>query len=263
MPFKYKKVLLVGATSGIGWALAERILSAESTKVIIVGRRAERLNELAEKYGKENAIPNVFDITQLSDIPSWAAAVTKDHPDLDCVFLNSGIQKAHNFAKPESVNLDWINEEITTNYLAYVHMTTAFLPHLQKQRETSLIYVSSGLALIPSPRVLNYSASKAALHHFILALREQLKSGPGKVNVIEVMPPAVQTELHDTKHQPDLPEGSGARMGMPLKDFTNEAWEGLENGEEQVVVGDGAKNAYKGWEGERQKIFQKIFTARG
>jgi short-subunit dehydrogenase involved in D-alanine esterification of teichoic acids len=259
MLFQYRKVLLIGATSGIGYALAERMLST-GTKVIIVGRRKERLDELVSKYNKDKAFPSVFDISKLSDIPSWASSITKEHPDLDCIILNSGIQRAHNFAKPDSVNLEQINEEMTTNYLSYVHLTTAFLPHLQKQQgQTSLIYVSSGLALVPFPRALNYSATKAALHHFILSLRVQLKSGAGNVKVVEIFPPAVQTELPNTKHQPDLPDDQGANFGMPLDKFTNETWEGLQNGDEQIFVGDIPKKASEGFEGERQKMFMKIF----
>ncbi|KAL9619517.1 MAG: hypothetical protein Q9160_005880 [Pyrenula sp. 1 TL-2023] len=67
-------------------------------------------------------------------------------------------------------------------------------------------------------RAPNYSASKAALHSFILVLREQLKGS--KVKVIEIYPPAVQTELHDEKHQPEIRNGN--KIGMPLADFTEE-----------------------------------------
>jgi short-subunit dehydrogenase involved in D-alanine esterification of teichoic acids len=54
--------------------------------------------------------------------------------------------------------------------------------------------------------------------HFILCLREQLKKS--KVKVIEVFPPAVQTELHDEKHQPDIQNGGS--IGMPLDEFMDE-----------------------------------------
>jgi len=259
MPFKYKKVLLVGATSGIGYAMAEKMLE-NGIKVIVVGRRKEKLDQLVKKHGNEKACPVVFDITQLNNIPQFAADVTKNHPDLDCVFLNSGIQRAFNFAKPETVNVETINEEITTNYLAYLHLTTAFLPHLQKQQnETSIVYVTSGLALIPSPRVLNYCASKAALHHFILTLRVQMEHGPGHVKIIELMPPAVQTELHDRKHQPDMKPG--VVVGMPLDQFTDEAWQGLEAGDEQIFVGDMCKMAANTWEKQRQDTFKVVSKA--
>ena len=55
--------------------------------------------------------------------------ITK-HPDVDCVVLNSGIQRAFDFSKPDTVDLASVAEELTTNYLAYVHLVTAFLPHL-------------------------------------------------------------------------------------------------------------------------------------
>lgn len=57
---------------------------------------------------------------------------------------------------------------------------------------------------MPMLRSPGYGASKAALHHFILALRTQLRDGPGNAKVVESYPPAVQTELHDANHQPDF-----------------------------------------------------------
>lgn len=101
-------------------------------------------------------------------------------------------------------------------------------------------------------RCPNYCASKAALHHFILVLREQLKGGPGNIQVIEIFPPAVQSELHDAKHQPDIKNGS--QIGMPLEEFTNAAWAGLEAGKDQIPVGM-SEGSFNGWEQERQKAF--------
>ncbi|TIA69040.1 SH3-domain-containing protein [Aureobasidium pullulans] len=105
---------------------------------------------------------------------------------------------------------------------------------------------------IPMMRCPNYCASKAALHHFILVLREQLKNGPGNIQVIEIFPPAVQTELHDEKHQPDIK--NGGQIGMPLKDFTEATWAGLEAGKDQIPVGM-SEGSFNGWEQERQKAF--------
>src|ERR1700712_2309424 len=225
MTFQYKKVLVIGATSGIGWALAERLVS-NGSKVIISGRRKERLDELEAKLGSDKSSSVAFDITDLEKIPQIASEITAAHPDLDCIVLNSGIQRSFDFSKPESVDLAIIGSEFTTNYLSFVHLTKAFLPHLQKQdKETCLVYTSSGLALIPSSRCLNYSASKAALHSFVLCLREQLRDGPGQV--VTLTPPAVATELHDPHNQPDRKEPPKFRM--PLDRFMNEAWEGLVN----------------------------------
>jgi len=191
MSLPYNKVLIIGATSGIGLAYAEKVVQ-DGKNVIVVGRRKENLDDFVAKHGKDKADAVVFDITKLQDIPKFVQDVTSRHADLDCVIVNSGIQRGFNFAKPETIDLPTLELEVTTNYLAYIHLTTALLPFLQKQdKETALVYTSSGLALVPLMSRPNYSATKAALHHFVLSLREQLKDGPGSVKVIEIFPPAV------------------------------------------------------------------------
>ena len=89
-------------------------------------------------------------------------------------------------------------------------------------------------------------------------LREQLKNGAGDVKVVELFPPAVQTELHDTKHQPDLQNGH--QLGMPLKDFTEQTWAGLTAGKDQIAVGM-SERSFNGWEQERQKAFHHMTQA--
>ncbi|CAO2655691.1 Nn.00g044940.m01.CDS01 [Neocucurbitaria sp. VM-36] len=259
MSLKYNKVLIVGASSGIGWALAGKIVE-DGKHVIIVGRRKEKLDEFVQKYGSDKVDSIVFDITKLDEIPKFVEDVTRNHPDLDSVFLNSGIQRGFDFSKPETVDLDVLELEFKTNYLSYMHLTTAFIPFLQKQQEeTGLIYTTSGLALLPILRCPNYCATKAALHHMILVLREQLRSGPGNIKVIEIFPPAVQTELHDAKHQPDIKDGG--TIGMPLEEFTEETWGKLIKGDEQIPVGFSAK-AFETFEEKRQELFHGLMVNR-
>lgn len=258
MSLKYNKVLVIGATSGIGWALAERIVQ-DGKQAVIVGRRQDRLDEFQKKHGSDKVDGVVFDITKLDEIPKFVKDVTSKHPDLDCVFLNSGIQRGFDFSKPETVDLDVLELEFRTNYLSYMHLTTAFIPFLQKQdKETSLVYTTSGLALLPLPRCPNHCASKAALHHMILVLRHQLASGPGNIKVIEIFPPAVQTELHDEKHQPDIKNGRS--MGMRLDEFTDGAWKGLVEGKDQIPVGFSAQ-AFDAFETRRQELWKQRFLS--
>ncbi|CAP73992.1 uncharacterized protein PODANS_2_13450 [Podospora anserina S mat+] len=70
MPFPYKTVLITGATSGIGLALAERMISA-GIFVITIGRRKDRLEALAEKYGSEKVAAEPFDVSDLDAMPAW------------------------------------------------------------------------------------------------------------------------------------------------------------------------------------------------
>lgn len=115
MGFKYNKILVLGATSGIGWAMAKKFVD-EGSSVIVTGRRKENLDDFVAKYGKDGKVDSVqFDITDLKGIPKFVKDVTSKHPDLDCVFLNSGIQRHVNWKEPENVDLDMLETEFTTN----------------------------------------------------------------------------------------------------------------------------------------------------
>lgn len=152
--------------------------------------------------------------------------------------------------------MDIFDQELITNYTSVVHLAKAFIPHLQqRQSQAAIAFTTSQMALVPMMRCPNYGASKAAMHHFILTLRTQLSDGHGNVKVLEIYPPAVQTELHDTKHQPDLKDGH--MIGMPLKQFIDEVWVKLSNGEEQIAVGS-AKDVFDALEPRRQEIYKSM-----
>ena len=98
--------------------------------------------------------------------------------------------------------------------------------------------VSSGLSVLPFPRCANYCATKAALHSLAWSLRAQL-AGPDSpathhIRVIELLPPAVQTELHPS--QPDLVAVGQDRIGIPLDTYADETWADLTAEEEQDEI---------------------------
>lgn len=265
MGFKYNKILIIGATSGIGHAMAVKCL-AEGISVVAVGRRKDRLDafELAH-HGTSSATASSiqFDITDLPAIPQFAKNVRAKHPDVDAVLINSGVQRPVDWTDASNINVADIDLEILTNYTAYMHLTVALLPLLQSQapKPTCLLYTSSGLALVPLLPIPNYCATKAALHHHCLALRMQLKSQPNNnVKVVEILPPAVQTEMQVSKNQ-----ASGRSRAMPMSEFIEATWQGLNEdgargeelyiGQSKFLSGDGHDG---GWEMVRQRIFGKL-----
>lgn len=72
------------------------------------------------------------------------------------------------------------------------------------------------------------------------------------MKVLEIYPPAVQTELRDSKHQPDLKDGH--LIGMPLQEFIDEVWAKLEGGEKQILVGS-AGDIFNAFEVKRQELY--------
>ncbi|KAF2162881.1 hypothetical protein M409DRAFT_26736 [Zasmidium cellare ATCC 36951] len=255
MGFDYKKVLLIGATSGIGAALAETLVE-NGVFVIGVGRRRERLESFAQKHGSTKTDYRVFDVNDTDTAQAFVDEIFSAHPDISFVFLNSGIQRGLDFTNPSKVDLSTLELELKTNYTAPVHLTNALLPYLTRQSSpTALAYTTTQLAIITLNSRPNYGASKAALHHFILALRAQISKSSPSLKIIEVFPPAVQTELHDSKNQPDLKNGD--QIGMPLKEFNDERWEGLKQGKEDVVVGS-AKPIWEAVEPPRREESKKF-----
>ena len=222
MPFPYKTVLITGASAGIGKALVDKLIAEQGDAIFIIaaGRRQDRLDALVAAHGASRIATEAVDVADLAALPAWIASVTQKYPALDCVIFNAGFQQSLDFVKADTIALDEVTAEITTNYTSPVHATALLLPHLlaRAPQPVALVYVTSGLALIPLQRCPNYCATKAALHSFVWTLRSQLEDHK-HVRVIEVVPPAVQTELH-------LRQGLPA-MGMPLADFISETWAGL------------------------------------
>jgi uncharacterized oxidoreductase len=100
---------------------------------------------------------------------------------------------------------------ITTNLLGPIRLINALVDHLTKQADAVIINNTSGLAFVPLIFTPTYSATKAAIHSYTVSLREVLK---GKVEVIELAPPAVQTTLTP---------GQETREGyQPLSEFADE-----------------------------------------
>ncbi|KIX04647.1 uncharacterized protein Z518_05517 [Rhinocladiella mackenziei CBS 650.93] len=252
MAFTYKQVLMVGATAGIGAAMAERLVQ-QGVKVIAVGRRQDRLDAFVEKHGNEKAGAIRFDLRDRQNTDSFVSLVTKTYPELDCVFLNAGIQSPINLAQPDKVNLEAFHSEVSVNFSAFVDLTIKFLPFLMdKKFNTGLIYTGSNLAIVPATGLPAYSASKAALNAFVLCLRDQLRNS--RVKVIELSPPPVQTELHDY-----MGEEQGRELGMPVDAFTDAAYKGLASGSDQIVIGSvGPANTFNEIIDKRRTAFENL-----
>ncbi|KAL8839736.1 MAG: hypothetical protein Q9170_001607 [Blastenia crenularia] len=231
MSFPYKCVLLVGATSGIGLGMAEKLIH-EGCKVIAVGRRQDRIDDFVHKHGNK-AGGLAYDICDSQNLGKFVSNITISYPDLDCVFLNAGVQGVYDFTKPDQIDLAAFHKEMDVNFTSFVNISMAFLPLLQsKHLPTSIIYTGSNLAIVPAWNMPAYSASKAALNCFTLCLRDQLANTGSKVRVLEISPPPVQTELHDYMGQE-----RGRALGMPLDQFCNQAYDGLAKGQDQVIIG--------------------------
>lgn len=215
-------VLITGGTSGIGQALAERFLEAGNT-VIVCGRRGDRLDELKKSFpGLHTRVCDISREEERVELFRWATA---EFPELNVLVNNAGIQQRVNLLAADG-DWDYYRQEINTNFDAPVHLTLLFVPHLVKQPSAAILNVSSGLAIAPGVWVPVYSATKAAIHSFTVSLRLQLSDT--KVEVIEILPPAVNTDLG----------GAGLHtFGAPLNEFADSVFRDLDSGKEEIGFG--------------------------
>ncbi|ACL57202.1 SDR family oxidoreductase [Methylobacterium nodulans] len=199
-------VLITGGGSGIGKALAHRFHDLGNT-VIVAGRRMEALQQAIA--GRPNMHAMTVDIDSAEGIIEFAQRMVTEHPALNVLVNNAGIMR---FEVLDQVrDLQDAEATVTTNLLGPIRLTNALVEHLSRQPDAALVNVTSGLAFVPLIPAATYSATKAALHSYTVALREALK---GKIEVIELVPPAVQT---------DLTPGQATREGyLPLAAFIDE-----------------------------------------
>lgn len=215
-------VLITGGASGIGLALAERFLKAGCT-VIVCGRREDKLREAKREHpGLYIRVCDVSIESERIELFQWA---TTEFPALNVLVNNAGIQQQVDLLDASG---EWshYHQEIAANFEAPVHLAMLFVTHLKKQPRAAILNVSSGLAITPAAWVPIYSATKSALHAFTISLRLQLAKT--QVEVIEVLPPAVNTDLG----------GVGLHtFGAALNEFADSVFDDLDKGKQEIGYG--------------------------
>jgi len=226
MNIQNNKILITGGTSGLGLALAKAFYEKGNT-VIICGRRRDKLEAICKQYNGMHFY--VADMTNAASRKALMAQLLQEHPDCNVLINNAGIQLRFNLNKEMDTAL--MQEEVNTNIIAPMHLATSFAEAFGHNNKAVIINVTSGLSFAPLAMVPVYCATKAAMHSFTMSLRYQLKAR--NIHVVELIPPQVDTELG----YQDRPEPNTTHGGLSIADFIKEAIEGLEKGEDEVMVG--------------------------
>jgi len=245
MQLSKNTVLITGATSGIGLGFAEKFWQAGS-KVIITGRREERLKEIEKKFsGIAVRTSDVADEKQRTALAEW---VIENYPEINILINNAGVQLLADLKKP--VDLNRIRQETETNFIAPVHLASLFAQHFASKKSAAIVNISSGLAFVPIAIMPVYCATKAAIHSLTLSLRHQLRNT--SVKVFEIAPPAVDTELGSDRRQ----DKSQTHGGMPVQEFIEQAMHAIENDVLEAPVGT-AKNSR-----EKREVLFEVMNSR-
>jgi serine 3-dehydrogenase len=184
-----KTILVTGATAGFGAAIVERFASA-GWRVVATGRRAERLQQLVERFGADIVHPAAFDIRDADAMQAALDAIPAPFRDIDVLVNNAGL--ALGTVPAQRADLAQWRQMIDTNVTALATMTHALLPTLIARRG-AIFNISSIAGSYAYPGGNVYGATKAFVTQFSLNLRSDLH-GTG-VRVTSIEPGLAETEF--------------------------------------------------------------------
>ncbi|KAA2214369.1 SDR family NAD(P)-dependent oxidoreductase [Teichococcus oryzae] len=175
-------ILVTGATSGFGAAIARRF-AADGARIIAIGRRAERLEALAQELGADRVLPVALDVRDTAGIGAAIAALPDDWAEIDILVNNAGLALGLEPAQRATLS-DW-ETMIDTNTKGLVAMTHAVLPGMVARNRGHVVNIGSTAAEWPYPGGNVYGATKAFVHQFSLNLRADLAGTALRVTDIQ------------------------------------------------------------------------------
>lgn len=200
---KKKTILITGATSGIGKATAE-LFAKRGERLILCGRRQERLEQLKEKFKGETHLLN-FDVRNRKAVFDAIDSLPNAWKQIDILINNAG--NAHGLDTVDTANLDDWDAMIDGNVKGVMYVTKAILPQMVERKAGQIINLGSiaGIEVYPKGNV--YCASKFAIDAFTQGLRIDLN--PYNIRVCAVHPGLVETEFSMVRFKGDEQRSEG------------------------------------------------------
>ncbi len=193
MQFSQHWIVVTGASSGLGKAIAIQLASKHQANLILVARRVEKLEELKHSLEKNYSVHCKIIAADLSDINNIERMFRESiqNNEVYGVILNAGITY---FGEHQQLRWDQFKKLLATNVSGIVKAVELYLPYLtDKSQGGGIMLVSSVAGLLPVPYQAAYSGSKAFITHYGLALNEELRGG--NVSLTVFSPGGIATEM--------------------------------------------------------------------
>ncbi len=183
-----KKVIITGATSGIGRELAIQ-LSQKGYTIGLIGRREERLVELKELIG-ESAYFQTLDVTDFEKAEEAYQSLIEKMSGLDIMILNAGVGRDH-------LKLNWDSDKqtIDVNVTAFVHGANVAFKYFIEQKKGHIVGMSSIASTLASGRAAAYTASKHFISNYMTGFRQKANKMGLDIAVTDIKPGYVESEM--------------------------------------------------------------------
>ena len=181
MKLKNKVIVITGASDGIGKQIALR-LAKENTKLALIARDKERLNEVAEESKNVGAVDAKIyscDIRQTDKLESTVKSIISDFGAVDILINDAGIWQR--IMPIDEISKEVVDDVILTNLTALIHTTRLLIPSLRSRSEAAIINIVSKSGVIAQEGQSVYTASKYGVRGFTEVLKLDLKNTNIKV----------------------------------------------------------------------------------
>lgn len=235
--FADKRVLLTGASSGIGWYLASELVRA-GAYVVVTSRREDRLQKLRQSFGNPRrrliAVPG--DISDPAHRQNLVDTAVSELGGIDLVFNNAGIGAVGAF---EDATQERLRRIFEVDFFGVTELTRLALPHLHKGVNPAICIVSSVLAHRGMPRKSEYCAAKFALRGWTESLRLELK--PTGIDVVTISPSTTNSEFFDSLLDSD-PVEKTIKFGIQSAERVAQSILGaVKKGRRELILSPGGK----------------------
>jgi short-subunit dehydrogenase len=233
--WKDKLAIITGASSGIGAATARRLARA-GMHVVLVARRRERLDSLAEQIRKDGGIAHIHvaDLTQETDRSRLFQEVTERYGNVDILVNNAGLGW---YGYGDEMSWRTALEMLQVNVEAVVQLSLSFLSGMRQRNTGHIINIGSISGSLPSQGIALYGATKSFLDNFTTALHRELSGTRVHVSVVRAGP--VKTEFGEAALQR---ENGGhvptEKMGVTAETVAERVWSLIRRPRRLIYVPD-------------------------
>mgnify|MGYP001475004252 FL=1 len=217
--FENKKILLTGASGGIGKALSEKFI-INGAKLIFTSSNNNKLNELKSLYGEDHSY-HLLDLSKKENLMDNVKNITENNKDIDILINNAGITKDNLLLR---MSIEQWQEVIDTNLSASFYIIKNVLPNMVKNRKGKILGITSVVALTGNPGQSNYTASKGGMIAMYKSLAIEVAQRNINVNLIApgFIESPMTNELNDDQKKTIMEKIPMKRFGLP-EDIANMA----------------------------------------
>ena len=223
MNFKDKRILITGATAGIGKELLNEFISRGVQRIAVIARSKDKLDSLKSEYPNIEILPLPCDVSNPRDLDKALETIKSTWGQLDVLVNNAGVVSA---GALEDLSDEDIINQVSINLTGPILLTKKCLGLLKQSPEGAIVNVSSGLGYIAWPFYNVYAATKAGIRQFSDALTRDLYDYP--IHVMTIYPTATNTPMMENAVVPNMDDP---------KMVAKRSIDGLINKERNVIFG--------------------------